>query len=668
MKLQHTIILTVLLAGWLSNVSADTLEAESDKAIPVVEDLLFQEIDSVYTASKYDQKVTKAPSRVSIITAEEIQRYGYRTMEDILKSLPGFYSANDRNYVYTGVRGFSSPGDYDTKVLMLVDGHRLNDNVYDTIYTDYGFILDLDLIERIEIIRGPGSSLYGSNAFFGVINVITRNGRALQGVEFSASYGSYDTYSGRLSYGNRFTNGMELIVSGSYFDSNGETDIYYQEFDTPSTNYGVARDVDDTQRGNLFGKLSYKDFILTGAWVEMEKGIPTGSYETVFNDSRNRTWDGQAYLDLKYQKSVSETVTVNGRIAYDWYWYSGDYVYDYGPPPDIVINQDDARGEWGTIEANATWDTSENNRLIAGGEYRDSQEQTQDNYDVYGTYLDVDNDIDTWGLYAQDEFSASDQVSFNLGVRYDGYSTGESTINPRLAGIYTPHDGTAFKLLYGTAYRAQNAFELYYEDDGFSQKTNDNLQPEEITSYELVAEHRFNSNIRASASAFYNDIDNLIVLTLDPADDLLFYDNLGSAIAKGIEVDLTGRWSNGWITTLSYTYQNAEDGDDQWLVNSPKYMAKINLMFPLLAGDILSGALDMQYMSKRLTIGGNETDDTYVTNLVFTSRNIVERLTVTLAVYNIFDEEYAYPVSEAHLQDSIEQPGRSVLLTIDLVF
>jgi iron complex outermembrane receptor protein len=632
------------------------------------EDIIFQDIGSVFSASKFDQKITEAPSRVSIITAEEIRLYGYRTLEDVFKSLPGFYSTNDRNYSYSGVRGFSSPGDYDTKILMLLDGHRLNNNVYQSVYTDHAFILDLDLIDRIEVVRGPGSALYGSNAFFGVINIITRSGRALQGGEISGSIGSYDAYHGRVSYGSRHANGVETLLSGTYYDSEGKSRLYYPEFDSPQTNYGIAQDVDDTNSGSLFAKISFRDFILTGALVEMEKGIPTASYQTLFNDSRNRTWDNQSYLDLSYQSSLSDTVKLSGRIAYDWSWYKGEYVYDYGPPPDIVVNEDFGDGQWWTAEGFITWDFLENHRLIAGGEFRDSREQNQENYDTYGFYLDEESDIDTWGLFLQDTFSASEWISFNMGLRYDEYTNAGDTINPRLAAIFAPSDATSLKILYGTAFRAPNVYELFYDDDGLSQKANDSLQPETISSYEFVAEHQFNRNIRTSASVFYNDIDDLIVLVTDPADELLLFENLGSARARGLEVDLNGRWAGGWGAALSYTFQDAEDGNGNWLVNSPRHMAKLNFTFPVLPEGLLSGGLELQYMSERRTLGNNETGGSFVTNLVLLRRNLIDGMAVSLSVYNLFDEEYYHPVSAAHEQDSVEQQDRTLRLKIDYHF
>ena len=118
------------------------------------------EVPLVVSASKYEQKVSEAPSSVTIVTAEEIRKYGYRTMLDILNSIPGFYKTYDRNYGYIGVRGFGRPGDYNSRIQMLIDGHRVNNNIDDSLGLVNDFYLDVDLIDKIEIIRGPGSSLH----------------------------------------------------------------------------------------------------------------------------------------------------------------------------------------------------------------------------------------------------------------------------------------------------------------------------------------------------------------------------------------------------------------------------------------------------------------------------------------------------------------------------
>jgi outer membrane receptor for ferrienterochelin and colicins len=170
---------------------------EPDLTTLSLEDLTKVQIETVYGASKFGQKVTEAPSSVTIVTADEIQKYGYRTLADLLRSVPGFYISYDGQDTYIGVRGISRPSDYNTLVLILVDGHRMNENVYNGTYISGEFVIDFDLIDRVEIIRGPGSSLYGTDAFFAVINIFTKRGRDLKGTEVSLSAGGQETYQGR---------------------------------------------------------------------------------------------------------------------------------------------------------------------------------------------------------------------------------------------------------------------------------------------------------------------------------------------------------------------------------------------------------------------------------------------------------------------------------------
>src|SRR5262249_30383685 len=150
----------------------------------------------------------EAPAAVSFITKEEIERYGYRTLADILQGVRGLYVSNDRNFSLLGARGFAKPGDYNSRILLLVNGHRVNDNVFGQAEIGAEFGLDPAMFERVEIIRGPASSLYGDSAFFAVVNVITRTGASLDGVSIAAEAASYDTLLTRVSGGQRFANGV----------------------------------------------------------------------------------------------------------------------------------------------------------------------------------------------------------------------------------------------------------------------------------------------------------------------------------------------------------------------------------------------------------------------------------------------------------------------------
>ncbi len=613
-------------------VSASKYEREvteasssSDLTQLSIEQLMEIKVKTVYSASKYEQKVTEAPSSVSIITADQIKKYGYRTLADILKSVRSFYITNDRNYSYVGVRGFGRPGDYNSCILFLVDGHRLNDNIYDGALIGTEFILDVDLIERIEIIRGPGSSLYGSNAFFAVVNIITKRGRDLRGAEISGAAASFDTFKGRLSYGNKFQNGMEMLISGSLYDSKGQRHLFFKEFDDPATNNGIAENADGDKSHSFFTKMTFHDFTLTGAYNSREKNIPTASYGTLFNDPRTHTVDAWGYVDLKFEHNLTNKIEVMARAFYDSYHYRGDYIYDYPP---VTVNKDFGRGEWWGAELQYIAKLIEKHKIIAGAEYRGNIKQDQGNYDEepYVQYLNDKRKSKNWAMYLQDEFAVFKHLILNLGLRYDHYDIGENT-SPRFALIYNPVKKTSFKLIYGEAFRVPNTYELFYQDNGISQKANPELKPEKIKTYELVYEQYFGDNLRSSVSGFYYKIHNLISQVDDPVDvnpfgePFLIFQNVEEIEAKGIELELEGKWADKLEGRISYTYQETKDkqsGDT--LTNSPKHLAKLNVIIPILKQKLFAGT-EVQYMSKRKTLAGKHEDDFFVTNVTLFSQS-----------------------------------------------
>jgi len=285
-------------------------EKPADLTTLPLEALMNLDVPKVYAASKLEQKTTEAPSSITIVTDDEIKKYGYRTLADVMQSVQGFNVSYDRNYAFLGARG-TSLGDFNSRVLLLVDGHRINENLTDGAFIDTAFILDIDLVDRVEIIRGPGSVLYGNNAFFGVINVITRQSRQLNGLETSFDYGAFDTYKGRVTFGKQFTNGVNLLLSGTIYDSAGAERLFYKEFDTPAQNNGIAQNMDGDSYRSFFGSLGYTDFTFEGAFNRRNKVNPTAQFDlTTFNDPRLRTVDERGYDALKFANSFPDVVDV----------------------------------------------------------------------------------------------------------------------------------------------------------------------------------------------------------------------------------------------------------------------------------------------------------------------------------------------------------------------
>ena len=201
----------------------------------------------IVSASKRSQKASEVAASAFVITREDIRRYGYRTLAESLRRISGLYISSDRNYNYLGVRGFSLPGDYNTKILLLVNGHRTNDALYDSAVIEDAFPVDIESIERIEVVKGPGSALWGTNALFAVVNVITRSADDIDGARFTAEIGSHNRQKGFAEYGRVLNNGLEIAGSISGLGSDGENHVYFPERNQPGNqfNNGVASGISD---------------------------------------------------------------------------------------------------------------------------------------------------------------------------------------------------------------------------------------------------------------------------------------------------------------------------------------------------------------------------------------------------------------------------------------
>ena len=651
-------------------VLAQDKQAPPDLFEASMEDLMKVDIDSVYAASGYRQKVTEAPASITIITSDDIRKYGYRTLADILSNVPGFYISYDRNYSYVGIRGFGRPGDYNSRILLLVDGHLLNDNVYDQALIGTEFPIDVDLIDRVEVIRGPNSSLYVANAFLGVINVITKRARNSRNLTASAELASYGTFKTRVTYSNRFRDGLELLLSGSFYDSRGHEGLYFPEFDTPATNYGIAQHVDGDQYRQIFADLSYHGLTLEGAYGWRDKTIPTASFGTIFNDPGTNTIDAPGYLDLKYEHKFGGDWGYKARLYYDHYTYDGTYIYDDSASgaPSRVVNKDLGFGQrWG-----AEFDVSKklwaNQTLIAGSEYRDNFKQDQENYDVqpYFQYLNDRRSSTIWAIFAQDSIPIRSNLVLDLGLRHDQYSTFGGTTNPRVDLIYTPFEKTTIKLLYGHAFRAPNAYELY--EYGGGSEPNPHLKPETAKTSELVLEQSLQNNFRLTVSGYFYPIRGLISEEDDPVTGLIVYRNSEKINMQGLELALNKKLPSGLEAGGSFSYEDAKNvSNGSPLTNSPHELAQAHLSVPLFHRQLFA-SMNLQYVSKRRTLAGNYAAGYLVPNLTLFSPKALKGFEVSASLYNLSDERYGDPGSQEHRQDIIFQDGRTFRIKVGYRF
>lgn len=614
----------------------------------------------INAAAKYEQTAGEAPASVTIITSDDIDHYGYRTLSDVLNSVRGFYTSYDRNYAYVGVRGFGRPTDYDDRNLLLLDGHTINENVFGSasIGTELG--IDLKGLERIEIVRGPGSALYGAGAMFSVINLITKKGKTIDGIQLYEEAGSYGNYSGSMLFGKELNENLDVSCSAQWGDVGGH-DLHYAEYDTVANN-GTAVNLDWDRYYGVMTNIRYKKFSFLGNITSREKGIPTGAFGMVFNDSRARTLDEYKQVQLKYENDLDPGMHVMARGYFDHYNYDGTYPYD-------TLSFDAATGNWFGAEGQFRWDVRSDNRLTIGSEFKKDSRAEYKVWDEFSEYFDRNVSSDLTSLYAQDDYQLAENLMVTIGVRSDVYSEGEQATTPRAGLVFHPNNTGTLKLLYGEAFRLPNLYEADYEDPYAHYKINPDLQPEKIKTTELDWEQRLAGSLLGELSLYHYDMRDLIDQTLDTTDNYTIFRNVSRVGANGIEAEVTAHYESGFSGYASYTYQATRDLDlDRQLTNSPQHLIKFGVTYPLWKK--VTAAFDGYYESGRRTLppSGTMTSPYFLAHLNISVRPWGERLQCSLLVRNLFDVSYATPGGVEHLQAAIEQDGRTAFFRLGFRF
>lgn len=630
------------------------------------EERLFRDLPQVEAASRYGQSTADAPSSVTVVTARDIERHGWRTLGEVLQNVRGMQVSGDRNYSYLSLRGFSRAGDWNSRVLLLVDGQRMNDNVYDNAGLGEDGLVDMAMVDRVEVIRGPSSSVYGPNAIFGVINVVTRRGRDLGGAEFAAGVGSRGGNELRASVGARPSTDLEYLLSAGSYGSHGDRRLYIPRFDAPATNRGVSEGLDGEQSRRFLAKLRLGGFSLQAAGVDRDRSVPTASWSTVFNDNRYATSDQRGYVEARYEGSLGEATEFKARAALHSMWYRG--AFPYGAPRN-ALNNDWSNGSWLNAEFAFNTRLGAAHRLAYGLERQQNRRTEQGNSDNTVFLLDQRRSMRT-GAFVQHEWRVAEDVVLNNGLRLDRTQTGAGVANPRLAAIWHARPDTTLKLMHGRAYRAPNAYELYYHDGNQTQMANPLLKPERVRTTEGVLEHEWAPGWRASLSAYEYRLTDAIQQVTDAPTGLLVFRNTGELRTRGYEAGVDGRAGRVELqASLSVQAMTVLSGP------SPVWgMARSNgklLASAPLDGDWLRASVALRYLSPRSTLTGSVIPSTVLADMVLLARPVSDGLRgtkLTLGVYNLFDRRHFDPGASEHTQDRIEQYGRSVWLRLEQRF
>ncbi|NOT26440.1 MAG: TonB-dependent receptor [Acidobacteria bacterium] len=654
-RLGGVIILTVVFGTRVAGGQAQSAQTAPATSL---EDLLDVEVESVVTAARHAQRPSEAPASVTVITATDIAQFGWRTLADVLVSVRGFNVTYDRNYSYVGVRAFGRPTDYNNRVLVLVDGHRTNDSIYDGAYIGTEFPIDLSLVDRIEVIRGPGSALYGTSAFLAVVNVISKRGANMAGRQVELEASSFNTYRFRASQGWSNDHGGEGVLSVSRHDSEGPHSLYFPEYASPDTNNGIATGLDGDTATRLYGAATFGGLRLQGVFGEREKHVPTASWDTAFGDSRFTTRDRRSWGSASYTKDVGPT-GIDARVYYDHYRYTGDYPYDTAVSVDSAVA--DAIGGEASLRRRFG-----RHLLTVGIEPRFNLRQNQMNTDGE-SLLDDRRSSQEVGSYVQDEVALATRLTAILGARYDWWSLKGGTGRPRLGLVYRTEADTAIKALYGEAYRAPNLYEMYYYDANGLNLNNETLSPEVTRTTEFVFEQHLARRLRLSATAYFTRITGLIDPLLQDNAPVL-YVNKESARSTGVEVEGETRSATGLLVRASLAIQRATDSaSDTRLSNAPGQLGTLQVSLPVWRRQIVL-ASDSTFTSWRNTVYGERLPAYWLSHVTATYRPLASPVVVGASVYNVLDASYAHPVGVEFRQPAIQQNGRTGSIRVTVSF
>lgn len=564
---------------------------------------------SIVGASKYEQKQNQVAAAVSVISRQDIRTYGWRTLGEALASLPGIYNTYNYQYDQLGTRGLGLPGDFNTRVLVTINGNRINDVTYDQGPSGRDFPLDIDMIERIEFIPGPGSAVYGQNAMMGVVNVITRNGSAIQGVEISTSRQTAEVMTQkRVTMGKLFDNGLDALISVSGLQSRGEDRF----FDYGSSGIsGVAQRMDGENNKQYFARASLGSVAFDFVYGNRRKEDPTALY---FSDPLvpgAYVQDRRLNTQIQYNDNfANETLNVLGRL------YFGQYHYDnplfYSGDKSLLTGY----GNWYGSELRLLSTALTAHKLMAGVEYMNATDihQTYQNFADATQNVAIHSVVTRVGVYAQDEWRITDTLSATAGLRYDHNSWIGYRLSPRGALIWQATPKLVFKTLYGRAHRAPNSFERDYAD-GVSQVANTRLRSEAVDTTEFVTDYQALPNTRLRASAYSWDMSNVVTLGVDPISGLSQYQQSNNKLlARGVELSSDTTWDWGGRLRASYGIQNVEQQGVQ-IPNSPYHLGKLNISMPVPVITGLQAGYELQYYGERRTLNGTRVDSAVLSNL-----------------------------------------------------
>lgn len=602
--------LPVLLLYGMGFCSADDQIVDLDEAALLK---LFDAKDLVSIASGYKQPLFKAPSVATVITAEDIKVMGATDLDEVLETVPGLhvsYNFNGYAPIYT-MRGVYAP--YNSQVLVMINGIPIT-NLF---VNDRGRVwggMPVQAIARVEVVRGPGSALYGADAVAGAINIITKAKQDINGTELGGRVGSFDTYDGWMLHGDTWA-GFDVAATMEYHDTQGPEGTIDIDAQTPFDKlYGTRASHAPGQvvlpRRNVDARLDLsREHWRLRAGLQSRQNNGNGLSSTQALDPYGRRSSERWNTDLTYDNpQFAEDWGVQAQLSYfdvaqDYdensrlfpagallpIGLNGQLTSPRDPQktliafPDGYIGNSVMHERQARLHLSAMYTGLKQHTVRMGGGFN------------YGTLFDAGGTrnygINPWtGLaspqapnitpmlditgttgnfisntdrkiffgFVQDEWRFAKQWTLTAGARYDNYSDFGNTFNPRGALVWDTRDDLTTKLMYGSAFRAPSFSALYLKNTPAS-TGNPDLKPETMDTVELAFDYRPLNKLRLSLNIFHYWWKDLILLRPDAGKPTYSAQNVGLQTSYGTELEAEWKAADTLKLLGNYSFQKSQD-------------------------------------------------------------------------------------------------------------
>jgi outer membrane cobalamin receptor len=643
---------------------------------------------NVSTVSKKKQSISEAPAIVSVITEAQIKELGVQSLTQLMAYIPGFTVID--TYWKPGIitaRGIKMTL-YNDKILMLINGVPAYDAAALEHYLD---TVPLMAVKRVEIIRGPGSTLYGTNAFAAVINVITKDGKELDGVETAVSFGSFGKREVGLVTGGTVGE-LEYFFSGQMTDDDGETKDFTDETNTDGRiNY-------ENDVSSLLTTFKYKEFKVDLGYSAKRYGIvgptPRFSFGNNGHIDNQKAVQSRFYINGVYEKEINDKMSAKAMFRYDnmdkWRGMGNLAALVLVPQGFIDTTTAPDYGRFGgrviQSEIQASYMMSENLSFLGGvaGESRITDYLSSFHDDLYGENLldgstqDLPITTTDYGVYLQADGSIS-KFGYVAGVRANYLGVDENIyFTPRAGVVYNHSKKTSLKLLYGQAFRSPGPQENYYQVPGVvygADAIGSALKPEFISSTEVALDQQFLGKYNIRLNGFMTQVSD-VIWRRDPTvtDGVAgkVYDNKDDAInITGVESELRGYPMEALSFFVNMTFKTSvDDVTDEDIDFTSNITSSGGVTWKGISK--LSISPNYQFVGERVgnrqyTNGDTSeftVDPFFLLNLRV-AYQLSDQLELAFVGQNLLDEEYFYPEQVRVRIDTIPGgPSRAMFVTM----